>query len=98
MKYNTNKTMKTQLIIDIGPTLVTIDAGVGNYKETLLFTAYVNGISLRSTNLNLPAVRDRFIQCIWLMSGVDRELDTRHTHTMRRWITDQHETLAPAES
>ena len=63
---------KDKTIIDLGPTLLTLVSESGDHRaDLLLFTAFVNGISLRSNTRHIPTVRDRFIACIWLMSGYD---------------------------
>ena len=84
--------MRTQTTIDLGPTIVTLDVERGHSRNLAIITAFVNGTSLRSSNLHLPAIRDRFLDGLWLMSGADeRESVTRQ---MRAWINSAAE-VAP---
>jgi len=81
--------MKDKKVFDLGTSLATLVMEPGGTRhDTLLFTAFVNGISLRSNTLDLPAVRDRFIDCVWRMSGLDKYEnppgDT--TTSMSAWI------------
>ena len=80
--------MKDQTVFDLGPTLATLDVEQASVRNNLnLITAFVNGISLRSGNLNLPSIRDRFLNCIWLMAGV---AENEHvTQQMRAWIDEK---------
>jgi hypothetical protein len=81
-----------QTTIDLGPTIVTLEAERGHSRNLVIITAFVNGTSLRSSNLHLPAIRDRFLDGLWLMSGAE-ELDVI-TRQMRTWINSAAE-VAP---
>lgn len=82
-----NNKMKQQQTFDLGPTLADISAEKATNNSLILFTAYVNGTSLRSHNLHLDAVRDRFLQGVWLLSGAPAV--ERATIAMDRWIRDR---------
>jgi hypothetical protein len=82
-----NNKMKQQQTFDLGPTLADISAEKASNNNLILFTAYVNGTSLRSHNLHLDAVRDRFLQGVWLLSGAEE--DKRVTDCMDTWIRDR---------
>lgn len=85
MNNKPNNKMKRQKVIDLGPCLATLDAEDGHSRDLVLITAFVNGISIRSSQLHLPAIRDRFLQGVWLMSGADRS--AAPDNQMREWIT-----------
>lgn len=84
MNNKQNNRMKRQLTTDLGPCLVTLDAEAAQTRDLVLITAFVNGISIRSSQLHLPAIRDRFLQGVWLMSGADKT--AAPDNAMRGWI------------
>lgn len=92
MNNKPNNKMKKQITIDLGPCIATLDAEQGHSRSLVMITAFVNGTSLRSSNLHLPAVRDRFLDGVWLMSGADEHGDI--TRQMRAWINSAAE-VAP---
>lgn len=87
MNNKLHNKMKDQTTIDLGPTLVTIDVESGHTRNLLLFTFFVNGISIRSSNMHLPAVRDRILDGVWLMAGAVEHLDI--TRQMRIWVNSK---------
>lgn len=84
MNNKQNNRMKKQLTVDLGSCLATLDAETGHSRDLVLITAFVNGISIRSSQLHLPAIRDRFLQGVWLMSGADKT--AAPDNEMRGWI------------
>jgi hypothetical protein len=88
-----NNKMKQQQTFDLGPTLADISAEKATNNSLILFTAYVNGTSLRSHNLHLDAVRERFLQGVWLLSGAPAV--ERVTDCMNTWIKDRAEGWLP---
>jgi hypothetical protein len=82
----------TTTTIDLNTTLLQITAEVGGKRpDLLLFTAFVNGFSLRSRTLHVASVRDRFIDAIWVLSGHDKCSDPPDAPTIsiRTWIDEQ---------
>lgn len=75
-----------QLVVDSGSSLITIDAGYGQNQKVIQFVAYANGVSLRSTMMALPSVRDRFLACIWAALQTKPVADT--DSVIRTWIGD----------
>jgi len=92
MQHNNkqNNTMKDQTSFDLGSTLVDVSVEKATFNDRLLFTFYVNGASIRSHNLHLPAVRDRMLSGVWLLSGADE--DQSVTAHIRAWIDCKVET------
>ena len=81
---------KQTLTMDINGTLVDIVAEGGGNRDAVFITAYTNGLSLRSSTLQHPSARDRFVRCVWVMAGADNAgFSVIHDHTMRDWITEQ---------
>jgi hypothetical protein len=84
MNYNKTKQMREQQTFDLGQTLVTFDVERASTKDALLFTAYVNGVSLRSANLHLEAVRHRILRGVWLMAGAEENVAV--SLSIENWI------------
>lgn len=81
---------KQTLTVDINGTLVDLVAEHGGNRDAVFITAFANGLSVRSSTLQHPSARDRFVRCVWVMAKSESSgLDTLTDHNMKDWITDQ---------
>ena len=51
-----------QTEIDTGNNVLFIEHEFGRYTDATIFTCYVNSLSVRSSSLHLPRIRETFIE------------------------------------
>jgi hypothetical protein len=53
-----------QTEIDTGHNVLFIEHELGRYTDAMIFTCYINSVSIRSSSLHLPRIRDTFISAV----------------------------------